>query len=354
MPRSAWRESGFSLIELMIAMMITVTALGMSLGAITSISNAREASSLLIDGNQSLRTTVNLMTRDLLVAGRDVPIGGISIPAGAGSVALVRPSPASMALTFPAGDLTLQAITPGDAIGPVVNGTPTDMISILMVDTANLCNTTPLNGLSLAAIANDGSWATVQAGTTISCGNGGMMIGDLVMFKNANGSALLMVTDINGLTMTFAPGDAMNLNQQGAASGTLVATQSGAPDPLTGSLYPITTAFRVYMISYYVDDSVANKPRLMRRVNMRPDRAIGIGIENLQLTYDFVDPTGNPVDQPVPPPGFTPAMIRKANVFVAGRSRRVWTQTRQYIRASLSTQVSLRSLSFKDRYNVVP
>ena len=353
-PHSAGRESGFSLVELLVAMTITVTALGISLGALTSISSAREASSLLTDSHQSLRATINLMTRDLLVAGRNIPVGGISIPSGAGAIPLRRPSPTGTNVTFPAGNLTLQSITPGYWLGPAANGILTDMITILAVDTATLCGTTTLDDTPLAAIANDGTWATVQATTTISCANGGITAGDLVMFTNAKGSTLMMVTDVNGLTMTFAPGDAMNLNQQGAASGTILQLQdAGLLPPLFPFPYPDTTASRVLMTSYYLDASVVNRPRLMRRANLRPDRPIGIGIEDLQLMYDLVDGGVNPVNQRFMPPLHTPAQIRKATVFVAGRSRTAWTQTRQYLRTSLSAQVSLRSLSFVDRYNAV-
>lgn len=332
-------------------MTITVTALGISLAALTSISSAREASSLLTDSRQSLRATINPMTRDLLVAGRNIPVGGISIPSGAGAIPLRRPSPTGTNVTFPAGDLTIHSITQGYWLGPAVNGTLTDMITILAVDTAMLCGTTTLDDQPLAAIAGDGTWATVQA-TTISCANGGITAGDLVMFKNAKGSTLMMVTDVNGSIMTFAPGDAMSLNQQGAASGTILQLQdAGLLPPL--SPYPDTTASRVLMTSYYLDASVANRPRLMRRANLRPDRPIGIGIEDLQLMYDLVDRGVHPVNQRFMPPLHTPAQIRKATVFVSGRSRSAWTQTRQYLRTRLSAQVSLRSLLFVDRYNAV-
>ena len=88
----------------------------------------------------------------------------------------------------------------------------------------------------------------------------------------------------------------------------------------------------------------------MRQTNLGQDRAIGIDIENLQITYDLVDGTANiaNVDAPVPPS--TPAQIRKANVFLSGRSHRPWSRTRQFLRNTLSTQVSLRSLSYMDRY----
>src|SRR6185436_16659099 len=116
--------------------------------------------------------------------------------------------------------------------------------------------------------------------------------------------------------------------------------------------YPAIRAFRVFMISYYVDaTSHPERPQLMRRQNLQPDRAIGVGIENLQITYDLVDGVTNPVNQPTPAAANSPNQIRKANVFMSGRSRRQSTQSRQFLRTSLSTQVSLRGLSFVDRYN---
>jgi hypothetical protein len=50
-----------------------------------------------------------------------------------------------------------------------------------------------------------------------------------------------------------------------------------------------------------------------------------------------------------PTPSY-PSQIRKINISLAGRSRMVRRGTRQYFRNRLSTQVSLRSLAFVDRY----
>ena len=222
-----------------------------------------------------------------------------------------------------------------------------------MVDTAPLCaavvNGAPatLNSLFLSSVAPNGASATVNAATPIGCAGGGISAGDLIMFVNASGEALMEVTGIAGQTMQFDPGDPMRLNQQGAAAGTILQLR----DP--NGQFPANSvrAYRVFMISYYIDTSVPTKPRLMRRVNLRTDRALGIGIENLQITYDLVDGATNPVNVAAPAGANSPHQIRKANVFVSGRSRNVWRQTRQYLRTSLSTQVSLRSLSFVDRYN---
>ena len=58
------------------------------------------------------------------------------------------------------------------------------------------------------------------------------------------------------------------------------------------------------MISYYLDTTVPNHPRLVRRINNgHPTTfnntlgtAVAIDIENLQFTYDLADGADNPAD----------------------------------------------------------
>ena len=331
-------ESGFSLLELLVAMTITLVALGVAFTAFESVSGAGEAATLLTDSNQGLRSSLNLMTRDLLSAGRDVLVGGIPVPSGT-ATPLVRPGPAGAALTFPVGDLTLQAVTPGAGLGPVVNGIATDIVTILMVDTS-----LALDRGFLADVAGDGSSVTVDPAIPIDGAANGVREGDLIWLSNARDNAIQMVTGVAAQTIEFAAGDPMNLNQRGAPRGTVLQMQQSP------GVYPQTTARRVLMISYYLDAANPNRPRLMRRVNLGPDRAIGMDIENLQITYDLVDGARNPVNVDAPVEPNTPAQIRKANLFLSGRSHRPWSRTRQFLRNTLSTQVSLRSLSFVDRY----
>ena len=331
-------ESGFSMLEVLVAMTITLVALGVAFSAFEGVSGAREAATLLTDNNQSLRTSLNLMTRDLLSTGRDVLVGGIPIPSG-NVTPLVRPGPTGAALTLPADNITLQAVTPGPGLGPLVNGIATDVVTMLMVDTS-----LPLDSQFLTNVAGDGSSVTVDPAVPIDAPGNRIQPGDLIWLSNSLNNAIQMVTGRAGQTIQFAAGDPMNLNQRGAQRGTVLQMQQ-AP-----GVYPQTTARRVLMISYYIDASSPARPRLMRRINLGQDRAIGMDIENLQITYDLVDGTANVanVDAPVPPS--TPAQIRKANVFLSGRSHRPWSRTRQFLRNTLSTQVSLRSLSYMDRY----
>lgn len=334
-------DDGFTITELMIAMMLTVTIIGTALAGFRNLSDGSDGVGLTADMNVNLRSTLNLMTRDLLSAGRGIPVGGIPIPSGVGILAIVRPSPLDN-LFFPIGT-TLPAVGTGDGMGPavgddlttgVVEGAQTDLISILMTDTSLALDAQPL-----ALLAANGRTITVNALTPIDVMPTAVKAGDLIMLTNARGNALMMVTSRVGQTITFAAGDPMRLNQLGAPAGTTLNLQSSP------GVYPPTTASRVQMISYYVDNSVVAQPKLMRRVNVFPPRAIGVVIENMQLTYDIVNAITNQ-NLPSPPPN----QIRKANLFLAGRSYREWRRTKQFLRTSVGTQVSLRSLAFVDRY----
>jgi hypothetical protein len=89
--------------------------------------------------------------------------------------------------------------------------------------------------------------------------------------------------------------------------------------------------------------------------------ALAFDVENLQISYDLVDGVNNPsevkfVAADLTPSGrcspnpCSPNQIRKVNISLTGRSRLPLRQTKQYLRNTLTTQVSLRSMSFTDRY----
>jgi hypothetical protein len=337
--RSALKsESGFSLVELMVTALLTTLTLGMATSAFHGMSQTGDGAALLSDINISLRSTLNLMTRDMLSAGRDIPVGGISIPSGS-AAPLNRPAPGMTTQTFPDDWVVLPAVSPGDGLGPQIGGTATDIITVLVAD--------PLFQRFSLDVAEDGASAEVEDATPID-GAAGIQPGDLIMFEAAGFRALQMVTAQTDQRLEFASGDAMNLNQRSAAEGTIMTLLPLAEDPLDSALH-VMQATRVLMISYYIDATNAAKPVLMRRINLGPERAIGIGVENLQVTFDLVDGDTNPLNQPSPE---LPNQIRKANVFLTGRSYKEWARTQQYLRTSVSTQMSLRSLSFVDRYNL--
>lgn len=335
MPRN---DAGFSLVEALIATVLSGLVIGGALHSFSDGMRLYDTSRIISETNQSLQAGMSLMVRDFIQVGQGIPTGGIPIPSGAGAGPVVRPGP--VALTFNAAWTTVPAITPGSALGPTVLGVQTDIVTVMYADATLVLNNAPL-----VAIAPNGGSMTVDPGTNIQGANG-LRAGDLILFSNANGNALQQITRTDGTqTVFFDPGGPMNLNQSGAAQGSITGIQS-AP-----GVYPPTTATRVLMISYYVDTVTdPTLPRLVRQVNLGPRLAVSLGVENLQFTYDLVDGTVNPTNVPEPGVANSPNQIRKANLFMSARSLDMAPVPRAFFRNSMATEVGLRSLSFVDRY----
>ena len=331
-------ERGFGLMELLIGVGLTLVILATTLMALNDgvrLSNTAQAVSEM---QHNGRNGLNLLTRDLIQTGQGIPTGGIPIPSGAGVTAIVRPGPG--VLSYPAGAVVLPALTPGQALGPVVNGRLTDIVTMLYAD-----QTLDLDEFPLVATAPDGSTMTVNAATSISDDDNAIAVGDLILFSNPLGNAVQQVTSlVDAETVAFAAGDSMNLNQRTAPAGSIVQLQD-AP----GS-FPTTTARRIWMITYFLDNTVSDAPKLMRVVNNGTPRPIALDVEDLQFTFDLVDGYSNPADVDTPPVGNAPAQIRKVNLMLATRSREPDQTTGRYQYQTLKTQVALRSLSFLDRY----
>lgn len=333
------KASGFTLAELLVALAITLVVVAATLGAFNDALHASQSVTLMADMDQNLRAGMNLIIRDLIQAGEMIPTGGIPFPSGTGAQPINRPSPAGTAFTFDKTWTALPAISPGASMGPSLLGQTTDMVTILNGD-----NFLPLNQTPLVSIADNGSSATVDPGTPITGINNAIRPGDLIMFSNAQGNALQQVTTVIGQTMNFATNDAFNLNQRSAGQGTIMQLKSG-------SAWPPTTATRVWMITYYLDSTTnPGQPRLMRQVNFNPPQPVSQVIENLQISYDLVDNATNPTNVKEPPSVNSANQINKVNLFLAARSRTPFTETAQYFRNSIATQVSIRSLAYVDQY----
>jgi prepilin-type N-terminal cleavage/methylation domain-containing protein len=359
------KDAGFSLIELLVAMAITVIIILVSLDALTQAQHASEGVTLMSNMTENLRAGMNYISRDLVMAGTGVPTGGISIPNGSG-VPVNRPGPAGMP-AFPNTYTAIPAITPGWTLGPNIEG-PTDVVTIMYADNVTFpplnlalngrfifdpappAPTIPCNG----TIDSNGAFVTFDVNcVNIAAGSAGIAPGDLIMFSNSLGNTIQCVTSVNGQTVNFAPSpaDPYNLNSRTASdpNGTIKQLQTSPGN------YPPTTATRIWMITYFLDNSNPNNPRLMRQVNFHPAEPVAETIEHFQVTYNFVTPGAAPCgapcsNQPVPPAGFTANQMESANLFLAARSDQPFSWTHQYFRDNLVSQVSLRGLAFFNNY----
>jgi hypothetical protein len=250
------------------------------------------------------------------------------------------------------------------------------MLTLVEADTA--FDQVPLNAFA----ANGGSITVALPGTTapnsprgIDITNGGaddLNLGDLIMLVRGSASTLVQITRITNQQVFFDAGDSLGLNQAAAASGNARTLYDGPDtnaDTLSGCCMA-TTATRIRLITYYLDVTTdPRRPRLVRRMNnghpTNFDNALGtvvaFDIEDLQVSYDIADGIGNPANVRLndadldgsgacDPDPCSPNQVRKINLLLAGRSRIPMRGTNQFFRNRLVTQVSLRSLSFVDRY----
>jgi prepilin-type N-terminal cleavage/methylation domain-containing protein len=381
------RGNGFSLIELMVSMVILLIVVATATVALVQAQHATDAVALMANTQENLRAGMHFITRDLAQAGEGIPPAGVSLPNSAAAVSAVnRPGTAT---TFPTTYTLLPVVTPGSLLGQiaksvnpqtgvVLSGTPTDVINILyadntLIDTAgNYLNSFPIVQAAPAAPVCAG--AINATGLTVTLVTGcfkmpgtptPVAVGNLILFTNQNGTALEYVTGVAGEVITFGAGDPAGLNQTGLPNGT-VANLANA-----GGGFPPTTIQRVWMVSYYIDSTTnASKPQLVRQVNYpnyptvagatNPPQQIGDCIENLGFSFDITNSTApvgtyliGPGDAPTPNTLYdTPAQIRAVNVFLAGRSEYPYLGATmpQYFRNNLSTQVSLRSMSFQNQF----
>jgi len=385
--------AGFTLIELMVAMGVTMILLYAAVTAFRDASQTNQMVTYAADMGDNLRNALNMIQTDLQQAGSGIPTGGIPIPFTSNNsstspcgttAAIIRPILGGTK-TFPACNSTLPAVEPGADMGPPItapdatSGSNTDEITVIYADNLGL-DSRPINASPTVATAttaaNPGcpngsltlSGTTLTAvfdGTTLnSSGNYNCVnfakngiainVGDLIMFSNNQGQALLAVTNVSGQTLTFAKGDPFGLNGRTETSGTINFLQTtGTGCGGTNACFANTSATRIWMVSYYLDN-VSSPPyvRLVRQVGLGTATPVGETLENLQFTYNFVDGTTNPANQGTVPTGDSESQIMLVNVYLAARSNYIVHQGNRalYSRNNLMTQVSIRSNAYTNPY----
>ena len=215
------RNTGFTLIEVLVAVALMLIIMAATLRTLSDAIHANEGVTLMADTQENLRASLNYMTKDIIQAGEGIPQGGITIPNSGGGApvsALNRPLPvgAPPPVTFPVSWPALPAIEPGFQLGlpsltpnPLVAGgtivgTNTDMITVLYADTTlqdaagNWLNRYPIRQAPAATCAAappspNGTIVTVGGTTTIAfdptcininTGNTAINVGDLILLQN--------------------------------------------------------------------------------------------------------------------------------------------------------------------------
>lgn len=362
---------GFSLTELMVAVVLGLIVLAATAQLFKGGMDATILVTQSSEMQQSVRSTLNLIAKDVSMAGSGLPPGGLSLPYGAGATPSFFAVDATKSWlannTYPTGVIGGSAVTnymfgiipgPGNGMelgGPgtiAATGTASDAITIVYSDYAF-----PLNQYiaSFPAASPNGDVvnfappAVPPPGFPAIQSPTGIQLGDLILLNNPTGYAVGEVTGIapaaaGSTNITFADGDPLKINQSGAAKGNIkYIIPGGSP-----------VANRIWVITYFMEVPPAasgQPPRLMRQVNGQAPSPVADNIINLAITYDACDGTvavgcasiPNPILAP-----YSPSQIHKVNIQVMGQTLNSYgNRSRSTV---LTTSVSTRSLSFKDRY----
>lgn len=383
-------QRGFSLIEVLVAIAILITVVGLSIGALLQAQSAAKMVSYEANTQENLRAGMHFIVRDLAQAGEGIPQGGISIPNTGTTSTIFRPGTSTTFAYAGTVFTAIPPIMPGSGLGPKVKSVNpatgavltatanTDIINVLYADNTlvdiNNKNTytdpvfSASNPVCNGVISTTGAFVTLDANCFKMPGvTNPITTGNLIMFHNQNGTAIEYVTSVAGQTINFAAGDPAGLNQTGLNTGTVYSLQTFNGTTPTG--FPSTSITRIWMVTYYIDSTTnPQKPMLVRQVNYpnypagapaNPPTQIGDSIEDLTFSYDItasVDPAGTygngAGNAPAPLYPDLPTQIRAVNVFLAGRSEYSYQteNSNTFLHNNLATQVCPRSLSFQNLY----
>jgi hypothetical protein len=291
------------------------------------------------------------------MAGAGLPSGGIQLPTGAGSNGFSTYGCDQTGTchvpgnTYPTGNY-MYGVLPGYKNGvenngivpaaplPAIDSSITSIYSDYNFPLWEYQVTFPVpgNGTTIALTPDP---AIVPAPPAINS-PGGIQVGDLIMLSNSLGTAVGEVTNLTPTTIDFADLDALNINQNGAASNNIRAISGGAS----------TVAYRLFAVTYYLTVPANGQlPRLMRQVNGLDPVPVADNIINLQFSYDIYNSTTSALEANQPDPlgaGDSPNLVQKINIIVMGQSMINHGNKSQNL--SLGTSVSARNMAFRNRY----
>jgi Tfp pilus assembly protein PilW len=331
MTTMARTDRGFSLIEFAIASLCALIILAAALTLMNTIFTAGSSMGQIMQTQQNLRVAMNTITREITMAGTGLPTGGIAVPNGMDSEALTRPGVGG---TLATPNNVIAIVSPGDGAGPTINGVATDAITIATVNQ---------DSPTWTVQAFDGTGTDLTFVQDVRSGTYQLFTGDLLVFTNPNGSVFGCVTRVSTTASHafFADADVMNVNQPDAASGNLTSIKDGGDGT--------TTATRMNVVTYYIDNSSPQHPKLMRSTNSAVPQVIVEDVENLQFTFDLFDFTNN-TESSNQSNTSSPNQIRAVSVLLSGRSPSVLPRSNKYYRFSLVSKVNVRNNTFRNRY----
>jgi prepilin-type N-terminal cleavage/methylation domain-containing protein len=386
------KQRGFSLLELMVASAIGLVVMAAMTSLFKTGMDATFTVSQRAETQQNMRAAIEMMAKDIGLAGSGIPSGGLQLASG-GTVSLFGCNQGGTCYV-PGGTYPASAAGAANFMYPIepnfsngvqsaaaitaAPGLANSSITVVYCDyNFSLQNFTYASNFPAAPTitVNVVPIPTVGLPTNIQAA-GGLQAGDLLLFvvntpgngKTATGTSLVqnaaVVGEITGITgnsvppaqtanaiVAFSPGDALNFNQNGAGITNNMASVAAAANAPGAQM----NVCRLKVVSYFLEVPVAGgglvqTPRLMRQVNGLTAVPVADNIINLQFTYDAINETTNAVvaNQQNPTAG-SQALIQKVNIVLMGQS--LTTEGKKAQSMYLATAISTRNMSFCNSYS---
>ncbi len=345
MRQKSKKSQGYSLVEMMIATAVGVIVLGGAVELMRSATDVNDTVGQQTEMQQNARVAANSIATDLSRAGTNFPKEGVALPGGNGSKDSLRACDEGGCHIQDSvyHDGRLYPVTPGDGLGAMINGVQTDVVTMAFKEPEQV-----LDDYGLVGNTPSGSQVDVDSRTSppITTPGRGVEVGDLIVIENNEGAALGVATTVTANRIVFANNDPLDVNQPSADHGNIASLAVGNGN---GNLLP-ASAYKISVVTYFINADDPNNPRLMRQVNAHPPVPVAEHIVDLQVDYDIFDSEALAGTARLPEAGGTPGLIRKVNISVTARSpgREMYRQDFRYL--TLTTAVSIRNLSFGPKY----
>jgi prepilin-type N-terminal cleavage/methylation domain-containing protein len=379
-------ERGFTLLELLVASAIGIILLAIVTSMFKLASTAIFTVTQRAETQQNMRAAIELMTKDISLAGSGLPTGGVQLPTAPGGTppseyacnqtgtcyvpAHAYPNNGSGGANYMYG--IIPGFNNGVQNGAVIPNAPGQINSSI---TSIYCDYNfPLDAFQITVpAAGGGALATVTVpnppppSPPSILAAGGLAVGDLLLFvvsspgngTGPNGTSSVQTAAVvgeitaipNNASIDFAAGDALNFNQTGATITNNMASVAAAAGPGTN-----LSVCRLYAVTYFLQVPVAGgttqTPRLMRQVNGQDAIPVADNIINLQITYDVINSTLGTISANQSDPigaALSPGLIQKVNLWVIGESMTSTGNNSQSM--YLASSVSARNMSFCNSYS---
>ncbi len=238
-PRSG--QSGFTLLEMLVVMVLLAVVLGGLFGTLNRTKGEADRVGTLVEKRQSARAAVQLLERDLRMAGSG--LGGVPVSASYNGTAL-----------------TFAAVTPGPVGGP------------------NSCDSVLIMGAWAASTVTTASMPSASSILKVADVTG-FAGGDLVIITDGTSANLFEVTNVNASSSNLQHNPASPYNLPGGRQ-----WPSGGYG--TGS-----QVFKVDLLSYRVDSTSYKRPALVRRAFRQPQSVVAYDIDKFQVWYHMQNGT---------------------------------------------------------------